>query len=264
MLTTTLRDYVPLSHALQGQKNDQIYGITVCIYYIFINTALSPAASPADLSSLDIFVQFSLNVLRKLSIPQVETVADFICVYNAAIHILFTVPKMSITSYQKMLEEEQLRVSQLEKELTQHKALIEALTALTGSTTAVIEPKTVVPEKKELADEDRVPTYIRKDSLPLLRAIKDQALSADAIATYCQQAGAPTNRETVLLRLGMYRRNYGMVESSESGLYQLTEKGKKYLEERYPEQPAAGKLPTIPSIESAEPVATDRVPSLWK
>lgn len=254
-----------LFHMLCKDKNDQTYGVIVCICCIFINTVPSPATSPVDLSSLDISVQFSLKILRNLSIPLVETVATFICVYNAAIHILLTVPKkMSATSYQKMLEEEQLRVSQLEKELTQHKALIEALTALTGSTTAVIEPKTVVPEKKELADEDRVPTYIRKDSLPLLRAIKDQALSADAITTYCQQAGAPTNRETVLLRLGMYRRNYGMVESSESGLYQLTEKGKKYLEERYPEQPAAGKLPTIPSIESAESVATDRAPSLWK
>lgn len=253
-----------LFHMLCKDKNDQTCGVIVCICCIFINTVPSPATSQVGLSSLDIFVQFSLKVLRKLSIPQAETVANFICVYNAAIHILLTVPKMSATSYQKMLEEEQLRVSQLEKELTQHKALIEALTALTGSTTAVIEPKTGDPEKKETADEDRVPTYIRKDSLPLLRAIKDQALSADAIATYCQQAGTPTNRETVLLRLGMYRRNYGMVESSESGLYQLTEKGKKYLEERYPEQPAAGKLPTIPSIESAESVATDRAPSLWK
>lgn len=158
---------------------------------------------------------------------------------------------MSEASYLKMLAEEHLRVSQLEQELTQHKALINALTALTSSPEKTVETKTVCPQN-ESPEEDRVPTYIRKDSLPLLRAIKDQALSADAIVAYCQQAGTPTTRETVLLRLGMYRRNYGMVENTDSGLYQLTEKGKKYMEERYPE--------VLPASEKQEAEANDIPP----
>lgn len=158
---------------------------------------------------------------------------------------------MSESSYRKMLEEEHLRVNQLERELTQHKALIEALTALTCSPAKTTETKAPCPQT-ESPEEDRLPTYIRKDSLPLLRAIKDQALSADAIVAYCQQAGAPTTRETVLLRLGMYRRNYGMVENTESGLYQLTEKGKKYMEARYPE--------VLPTTEKQEAESNDIPP----
>ena len=158
---------------------------------------------------------------------------------------------MSESSYRKMLEEEHLRVNQLERELTQHKALIDALTALTSSPAKTVETKTVCLQT-ESPEEDRLPTYIRKDSLPLLRAIKDQALSADAIVAYCQQAGAPTTRETVLLRLGRDRRNYRMVENTESGLYQLTEKGKKYMEARYPE--------VLPTTENQEAEATDISP----
>ena len=50
----------------------------------------------------------------------------------------------------------------------------------------------------------------------------------------------------------MYRRNYGMVENTESGLYQLTEKGKKYMEARYPE--------VLPTTENQEAEATDISP----
>ena len=62
-------------------------------------------------------------------------------------------------------------------------------------------------------------------------------------ARICVKATPSSNinidREAVLFRLGLYRRNYAMVKTVSHGFYQLTEKGRRYLEERYPEAGAS-------------------------
>ena len=148
---------------------------------------------------------------------------------------------MDRTNYQQLIEDECIRIKELETELTRHRALLKALTDLSSEPSVDQKPdlaaelplSSSLPEST--ADNRRVPAYIRKETLPLLRAIKDHALSADAIAVACRQAGFAIDRTTVLLRLGLYRRNYSMVKKVRPGLYQLTEKGQRYMAEHYPE-----------------------------
>lgn len=148
---------------------------------------------------------------------------------------------MNNTNYQQLIEGERIRINELETALARHRALLKALTAL-SSELSVDQKSDVAAElpssssfPESTADNRRVPAYIRKETLPLLRAIKDHALSADAIAVACRQAGFAIDRTTVLLRLGLYRRNYAMVKKVRPGLYQLTEKGQHYMDEHYPE-----------------------------
>ena len=144
-------------------------------------------------------------------------------------------------NYQEIIEAEQLRIKQLENELAQRRTLLQALLTVKGNyDNTTPQPKseasTTAPEPPQKTEKKgRLPAYIRKESLPLLRSIKDQALSADAIALFCRQVGVNIDREAVLFRLGLYRRNYAMVQTVSHGLYQLTEKGRRYLDERYPE-----------------------------
>ena len=146
------------------------------------------------------------------------------------------------THYQQLIEDEQLRIKQLEAELAKHRALLQALMTVEGSAVTVETPVTVQTASALIPVESksgRLPAYIRKESLPLLRSIKDRALSADAIALFCRQVGVNIDREAVLFRLGLYRRNYAMVKTVSHGFYRLTEKGRRYLEERYPEAGAS-------------------------
>lgn len=144
---------------------------------------------------------------------------------------------MTNTDYRQMLEKERVRINQLETELAQHRALLEALTVLAEEVSdgQAQDSAGGIAPSPSLPPNNRLPAYVRKESLPLLRSIKDQALSADAIVAYCHQAGVVINRDTVLLRLGLYRRNYAMVKTVRPGLYQLTEKGQRYMDEHYPE-----------------------------
>ena len=149
------------------------------------------------------------------------------------------------SNYQEIIEAEQLRIKQLENELAQRRTLLQALLTVKGNyDNTAPQPKSeasvTAPEPPQKAKKSgRLPAYIRKESLPLLRSIKDQALSADAIALFCRQVGVNIDREAVLFRLGLYRRNYAMVKTVSHGFYQLTEKGCRYLEERYPEAGAS-------------------------
>lgn len=142
-------------------------------------------------------------------------------------------------NYQQIIEAEQLQIQQLETELAQHRSLLQALLTVEGNVVNAAPqptPETIpqdLPQERETTG--RLPAYIRKESLPLLRAIKKQALSADAIALFCRQVGVNIDRDAVLFRLGLYRRNYAMVETVSHGFYKLTDKGRRYLEERYPE-----------------------------
>ena len=142
-------------------------------------------------------------------------------------------------NYQQIIEAEQLQIQQLETELAQHRSLLQALLTVEGNVVkASPQPTTeTIPQAhpQEQETTGRLPAYIRKESLPLLRAIKNQALSADAIALFCRQVGVNIDRDAVLFRLGLYRRNYAMVETVSHGFYKLTDKGRRYLEERYPE-----------------------------
>ena len=136
------------------------------------------------------------------------------------------------THYQQLIEDEQLRIKQLEAELAKHRALLQALMTVEGSAVTVETPVTVQTASALIPVESksgRLPAYIRKESLPLLRSIKDRTLSADAIALFCRQVGVNIDREAVLFRLGLYRRNYAMVKTVSHGFYQLTEKGRRYL-----------------------------------
>ena len=159
--------------------------------------------------------------------------------YNALV-INWKHHSMDSTNYQQLIEGERIRIKALETELTRHRALLKALTALSGEPSVTQKPDvatelplSTLPES--MTENRRVPAYIRKETRPLLRAIKDQALSADAIAAACRQVGFAIDRTTVLLRLGLYRRNYAMVKKVRPGLYQLTEKGQRYMDEHYPE-----------------------------
>lgn len=142
-------------------------------------------------------------------------------------------------NYQEIIEAEQLRIEQLETELTQHRALLQALMIVEGHTAPATAPTSTETALAETSLKNnktcRLPAYIHKESLPLLRSIKDQALSADAIALFCRQVGVNIDREAVLFRLGLYRRNYAMVETVSHGFYRLTEKGRRYINKRYPE-----------------------------
>ena len=110
---------------------------------------------------------------------------------------------MTNTDYRQMLEKERVRINQLETELAQHRALLEALTVLAKEVSdgQAQDSAGGIAPSPSLPPNNRLPAYVRKESLPLLRSIKDQALSADAIVAYCHQAGVVINRDTVLLRL---------------------------------------------------------------
>lgn len=178
------------------------------------------------------------ELIQKLTFLQSNTV---IFAYNALVinwkhHSI----SMNTTNYQQLIECESIRIKELETELARHRALLKALTALSSEPSvdqkpdiAVELPLSSLPEST--TDNRRVPAYVRKETIPLLRAIKDHALSADAIVAACRQDGFAIDRTTVLLRLGLYRRNYSMVKKVRPGLYQLTEKGQRYMAEHYPE-----------------------------
>ena len=86
----------------------------------------------------------------------------------------------------------------------------------------------------------------------ITRSIKEKALSANALASYCQRADIHHSREAILLRLGQYRKEYAMIETVDPGLYRLTEKGRKYLEENYPE-----------NTKTVTPTPFDSFPPQW-
>lgn len=168
-------------------------------------------------------------------------------------------------NYQEIIEAEQLRIKQLENELAQHRTLLQALLTVKGNyDDTTQQPKSeaaaTAPEPLQKNEHNgRLPAYIRKESLPLLRSIKDQALSADAIALFCRQVGVNIDREAVLFRLGLYRRNYAMVETVSHGFYKLTEKGRRYIDERYPE---ISSIPIHKNIETSQNSSMFKLPNI--
>ena len=153
--------------------------------------------------------------------------------------------------YASLIDEEKNIIAKLEKELLKHQLLLKALTSaisvsdlsvssidkdVSNKPISTIVPGTTAQAQPFPLKTTKIPSHINRESLFLLRLIKTEALPANIISIKCKLAGFNLTRMAVSSRLGLYKRQYGMVETPERGVYILSKKGHCYLDTNYPEE----------------------------
>jgi hypothetical protein len=78
------------------------------------------------------------------------------------------------------------------------------------------------------------PRNLKADSLDIFRVMLSGPKTADMIYEEYSKLGHVINRRTLVARLAYYKREFDFVQNPAPGLYEISDKGRAYLEQRYP------------------------------
>ncbi len=132
--------------------------------------------------------------------------------------------------YVDILQETQKRIMHLEAEIAKNKKLAAALVAMLTSS----EERDISKERAGSNRLNRTPGYLKDNSVRLLRLIELEGKRIDAISKGLREAGIPMNEASLRARLSYYKKTFGFIDSPRPGFHRLSEKGKNYLNRRYP------------------------------
>ena len=168
------------------------------------------------------------------------------------------------TTAQNNVQRLTLEIKKIEKEIQKNQSVIAFITDCESRDTTLQSEAVSTTQQQTLspaADSEKPqPVHLRDDSLTLLRTLYEGALTTNVVAVKCRQAGLNIQRLEVTRRLGHYKRHYGFVEVVKRGLYRLSDKGRRYLDENYPIDEVSVQKINNKSSQPKLPVA----PNLWQ
>lgn len=169
-----------------------------------------------------------------------------------------------LTAAQNNVQRLTLEIKDIEKEIQKNQSVIAFITDCKSRDTSLQLTSVSTTQQQTLSpaaeSEKPQPVHLRDDSLTLLRTLYGGALTSNVVAVKCRQAGLNIKRLEVTRRLGHYKRHYGFVEVVKRGLYRLSDKGRRYLDENYPLEEASIQKINDKSAHPKLPVA----PNLWQ
>ncbi len=134
-------------------------------------------------------------------------------------------------NYSAILTEAKSELSSLESKVEKLKRFILSLESLAD--TENFDPSKPVTTGQRKTKE--APGFIKDDSLDMFRIMLSGPKSIDAILDGYRKFGYnDVARKTLVTRLSYYKRDFGFVRMPAPGMYEVTEKGREFLQQRYP------------------------------
>lgn len=163
--------------------------------------------------------------------------------------------------YQQLIDREQAKISLLQGKITRHEERIATLrelamedeeesgSSLQAGNNSSPSPAYVPAGQGERTDDLRYPSRISDAILQLLQYIGTSVRSLDELEAFCIDSNLGMKRKDITSFANVYRKRFGMLDSPALSHYQLTERGRRFVNARVKNATPAQEVASVPSVD---------------